>query len=164
MAAGFIELEFGDGTYRFRLLGAELRELQSLCDAGPFEIFNRLSVGFPRFDDIRETIRLGLVGGKMGWKGRTADNPLGGEEVIVDTSRANRLVATYVDTYAGSSRTSWHSSRMLAQAIIGAGLVGVPDEPIGEKKAEEGTEADPNPSLTAKSAGLPSSPASPNEE
>lgn len=148
----------------FRLRFAEIVELQTLTGAGPFELYARLSAGFPKFEDVRETIRLGLIGGGIGWKGRdlTADPPVEGVEVKVTPALAARLVSTYVDTY-GSEAHSWHTSRLIAQSIIGAGLVGMPDEEPGQKKAPEGTEADPSPSATDESASPPSSPPSPIE-
>lgn len=149
MTSRALELEFGDGIYSFRLRFAQIVELQALTGVGPFELSARLSMGYPKFEDIRETIRLGLIGGGVGWIGRTEKEP--GVEVKVDPSRAARLVSTYVDTY-GDNRHSWAASRLVAQAVIGAGLVGIPGEEVGQKKDQGETAADPNPSPTAESA------------
>lgn len=54
----------GDERY-FRLRIGELRELQTLCDAGPEEIKDRILAGKWRVDDLREILRLGLIGGGM---------------------------------------------------------------------------------------------------
>ena len=147
----------------FRLRFAQIVELQALTGVGPFELYARLSAGFPKFEDVRETIRLGLIGGELGWRGRNAETGAEGVEVVVTPAIAERLVSTYVDTY-GSAAHSWHASRLIAQSIIGAGLVGMPDEDVGKKKAQEGTEADPNLSQTEESASPQSSPPSPIEE
>lgn len=149
MASRAIELEFGDGTYAFRLRFSQIVELQQNTGAGPFELYARLTAGFPKFEDVRETIRLGLIGGGEGWIGRTEDDE--GQRVAVDVAKAARLVSTYVDTF-GDNLHSWHASRLIAQAVLGAGLVGMPDEPVGEKKAGGETAADLNPSQTGESA------------
>lgn len=67
-----IELKWGDGrgkgkdqAHIFRLDIGKLEELQDICNAGPQRIFARLSTGEWRVQDIRETIRLGLIGGGM---------------------------------------------------------------------------------------------------
>lgn len=142
MASRSLELAFGDGTYAFRLRFAHIVELQSLTGVGPFELYARLSAGFPKFEDVRETIRLGLIGGGEGWIGRTDEHE--GQRVVVDVAKAARLVSTYVDTF-GDAESSWHASRLVAQAVIAAGLVGIPDEEVGQKKAPGATDADPNP-------------------
>ncbi len=43
----------------------ELLELQEKCDAGPAQIVARLEGGTWRVQDLRETLRLGLIGGGM---------------------------------------------------------------------------------------------------
>lgn len=60
-----IGLEFGGEDRRFRLALGELRELQEKTDAGPAHLLQRLTDGTWRVDDIRETLRLGLIGGGM---------------------------------------------------------------------------------------------------
>jgi Phage tail tube protein, GTA-gp10 len=62
---GSVTFAWGDGEYKFRLGIGELRELQDKCDAGPFQIYQRLADGSWRVDDVREPIRLGLIGGGM---------------------------------------------------------------------------------------------------
>ena len=60
-----ISLRCWDGEYHFRLRIGELITLQEKCDAGPFHIYKRLSEGTWLINDIRETLRLGLIGGGL---------------------------------------------------------------------------------------------------
>jgi hypothetical protein len=60
---GSVMLVWGDGERRFRLAIGQLRELEEKCRAGSQEIFLRMAQGKWRIDDIRETLRLGLIGG-----------------------------------------------------------------------------------------------------
>jgi len=57
---------FADGVHPFRLRIGELEELQEKTDAGPEEVLLRIINGTWRVSDIRETLRLGLIGGGMG--------------------------------------------------------------------------------------------------
>jgi hypothetical protein len=54
--------EWGDGEHRFRLRVKELLELESKCDAGIYAVFRRLAAGAWYVNDVRETVRLGLIG------------------------------------------------------------------------------------------------------
>lgn len=58
-----ITMAWGDGEHRFRLAIGQLRELQDKCGAGPAEILRRVADGTWRVDDLREVLRLGLIGG-----------------------------------------------------------------------------------------------------
>ena len=60
-----LTMAWGDGEHRFRLAIGQLRELQEKCNAGPAEIFQRLLDRTWRVDDLREVLRLGLIGGGM---------------------------------------------------------------------------------------------------
>lgn len=60
------EFAWGDRDCTFRLGMEQLRKLQESTGAGPLALFNRLSSGDWKVDDVRETIRLGLIGGGMG--------------------------------------------------------------------------------------------------
>jgi len=62
-----IELDWGDGTYTFRLGLEEIEELERKRDCSVFELARRMSpqVASPRSGDILDTIRLGLIGGGM---------------------------------------------------------------------------------------------------
>lgn len=103
---------FGDGKHDFQLNIGELEELQEKCDAGPEEIWNRVLTGGWRVADIREPIRLGLKGAGM------------------DPMKALVLV----ERYASSGNLS--PLKPLVANIIGAALVGAPDEdpPPGKPK------------------------------
>lgn len=119
---------FGDGPHDFQLNIAELEELQELTDAGPEEVFHRVSEGRWRVADIRETIRLGLKGGGM--------EPLKARAMI--------------DRYAASGDLA--NQKALVTAILAAALVGAPDE--DEPSGEPMGESDPSP---AESSGSQSS-------
>ena len=109
---GEIELTWADGQHKFNI--AKLRcvlELEEKCGAGVSEIYTRIATSKWRFNDLRETIRLGLIGAGM----------------LPD--RALLLVQRYVDDQPLTA------SVLPAQAILGAALVGVPGDDL-EKKAE----------------------------
>ena len=108
-----ITLDWADGTYTFRLAIGQLRELQEKCNAGPAHILSRLSTGTWMVDDITETIRLGLIGGGA--------NPV----------EALRLVRSYVE------ERPLAESILPAISILGAAVVGAPDEDEAQKKSGE---------------------------
>jgi len=112
-ANGEITLQWGDGEHKFNI--ARLRcvlELEEKCDCGIAEIIARLRDGKWKFNDIRETIRLGLIGANQ-----------------VTPDKALMLVQRYVDD------RPWSENVLPAQAILFAALVGViGDNP--EKKAQ----------------------------
>lgn len=64
---GAIDLDWGDGTYCFRLGLSQIEELEARRDLGIFQLAQRLrpDVRQARSSDIVETIRLGLIGGGM---------------------------------------------------------------------------------------------------
>jgi len=129
---GSITFPWADGEYRFRLAIGQLRELQDKCDAGPAQIAHRLGVGLWRVDDVRETLRLGLIGGGM--------KPV---EALI-------LVKRYVD------ERPWMESVNPAQLVLMAALVGDPNEPVGKGEvATPATEADGSP-LPPSTDGEPS--------
>ena len=102
-----VETEFGDGRYTFRLGLGELEELQEKCDAGPGFILGRLMS--PRMEwkleDVRHTIRLGLIGGGM------------------KSTEAFKLVERYID-----ERPAWAENAKLAQAILALAIFGLAEE------------------------------------
>lgn len=110
---GSITIEWADGEYTFRLAIGQLRELQEKTASGPMEVFERLQQGKWRVDDIRETIRLGLVGGGM------------------PAIESKRMVDQYVDAFPLLDNID------PARTIIAAAIIGAPDDPVGKHKAEE---------------------------
>ena len=118
-----VAFDWADGHYSFRLPIEQLLELQAKCDAGPPEIHQRVATARWRVEDLRETIRLGLIGGGL--------TPV----------KAMELTRAYVD------RRPLNESVGPAFAILTAALVGVPgDEPKHGKpskkaKAEAATPA-----------------------
>lgn len=108
-----ISFAWADGEHRFRLPLGQLRELQDKCDAGPPAIMARLNTDTWRVDDIRETIRLGLIGGGM------------------SPSEAYRKVARYVD------ERPLMENVVPARLILMAALIGDPSETVGKPEAAE---------------------------
>jgi len=113
-----IELDFGDDKYQFRLAWGELVKVQEACNAGPYVVLQRLYSQTWEMNDIREVIRWGLIGGGM------------------QPNQALKLVRDYVE-----SRPPLESV-LQAQAILSAGLMGAPDEPLGKTKAADPAESD----------------------
>lgn len=109
-----VTLKWGDADHQFRLGIGQLRELQEKCDAGPAEIFRRLTVGTWRIDDLREPIRLGLIGAGL------------------EPVKALTLVERYVDARPLAENVP------VSRAIIGIALLGAEDEPPGEADGEAG--------------------------
>lgn len=105
---GSVELDFGDGTYKFRLPWGQLVNLQEACDVGPYVILHRIQSGTWRLEDLRETIRYGLIGGG------------------IEPKTALRLVREYVEERPPAENL------LYAEAILSAALLGVRDEKVGE--------------------------------
>lgn len=128
---GLITINWADGEHSFALKIKQLIELQERCDAGPPLILLRLQSDAWKVNDIRETVRLGLIGAGM------------------TPTDALKLTSRYVDDRPLAENA------LVAQAILAASLYGAPE---GEKDgAAEKREADPekNHSLTEKSGGPP---------
>lgn len=112
--SALVEAPFGDGVQRFRLGIGQLEELQEKTDCGPEELWSRVSLGTWRVHDIIQTIRLGLIGGGM------------------EAMTALALVGRYVDS------GNLVSHKPLVQSILGAALVGAPDEDQREGEGQAG--------------------------
>lgn len=106
-----IELDWADGTYTFRLGWGELEALQEACDAGPWVILERLFTKQCSVGDIAHVIRQGLIGGGM------------------EPTAATKLVRTYVEKRVPAENL------IFATVVLQAGIHGVPEEPVGERKA-----------------------------
>lgn len=111
---GRIELDFADGTYGFRLAIGELEELQEKTGFGPYALLRRLLANDWNIADVRETIRLGLIGDGL------------------KPHDALTLVRRYID-----QRSDWLNNAMLAQAIVSAALIGAPEEVPGKSDEPE---------------------------
>lgn len=107
---GVVDAPFGDGIQRFRLTIGGAEELEEKCDSGLAEIAQRLAQQRWKTRDVRETIRLGLVGGGL------------------PPTRALVLV----DRYATQGLDAL---RVLALAILSPMIFGVPDDPPGKSGA-----------------------------
>ncbi|MGE0828940.1 MAG: gene transfer agent family protein [Hyphomonadaceae bacterium] len=118
-----VELSWADGSYTFRLAIGQLVELQEKCDAGPPTIYNRLVGNAWYLNDIRETLRLGLIGGGMA------------------PAKALSLINRYVD-----DRPLAENARH-AQAVLMALMIGVEDETPGKAEAarDQAMGASPSP-------------------
>lgn len=111
---GLVEFDFADGAYGFRLAVGELEELQEKTGCGPYTLLRRLLANDWRLEDVRETIRLGLIGGG------------------VKPTDALNLIRRYID-----QRSDWLNNAMLAQAIVSAALIGAPEEVPGKSENPE---------------------------
>lgn len=128
--SGSVTLRFADGEHAFRLPIGRLRELQEKVDAGPMELLRRLQTGAWRIDDVREPIRLGLIGGGLA------------------PTEASRLVERYVDD------RPWVETVPVAFAIIASAVNGAPDEDAPGEAAGEAKAATRSP---VESSGSPAS-------
>jgi hypothetical protein len=119
-----ITLEWGDGIYDFALKMAQIEELEHLCDEGIGRIAARV---FSRVDfsyrHIRETIRLGLIGGGL------------------PAIEAARLTKIYVDGVPIDTQDDKSSPLKTANAVLQAVYFGWADlpevEPSGEAPSPE---------------------------
>ncbi len=138
-----IYLKFADGQYRLKLGLAPIRELQDKTGVGIGALYARVLQGRPaddpreeghpqyaayHVDDLRETVRQGLIGGKGG--------EVDGEEVEITTLRAQKLVENYLDEMP--LREVWD----LAAAVLFATIEGYDDpdakpEPEHKKKVTQ---------------------------
>lgn len=107
-----VDLDFGDGSYRFRLAMGELEELQEVTGAGPYHCLRRLLAGDWHVQDVRDTLRLGLIGGG------------------VSANEALKLTRRYVE-----ERPDWIRNATLAIAVLSAALAGAPEEEPSKKGA-----------------------------
>ena len=119
MINGSVKLTWGDGDHVFNVAIIEqMFELEEKCDAGVYEIFQRITTGKARLNDIRETIRIGLIGG-----GKT---PV----------QAILLIKRYVDGRPLAE------SLPIATTILLAAIVGVEGDDVGKKETAEQTETE----------------------
>jgi hypothetical protein len=119
--AADVTFDWADGTYRFRLPYGQIAELQERTGCGPQLLLQRVVDGSWKVDDLRETIRLGLIGGGL--------EPL----------KALTLVRQYVEARPLAENVT------PAKLILMAALFGVEGEEWPGKGAPgEETSADPS--------------------
>lgn len=120
---GQVTEAFADGTYSFRLALGQWQELQEKTGIGPLALYVRLLDRSWRIEDLRETVRLGLIGGG------------------ITPAEAMKLVVRYVD------ERPLIESVPLALTIITASLFppkGVKERrSSGEKRAAEASPTSP---------------------
>lgn len=100
-----VAVDFGAGSHQFRLAMGELEELQEATGAGPYRCLQRLLTGEWLVQDVRDTIRLGLIGGGMA------------------AHEALTLTRRYVD-----DRPDWIRNAAVAVSVLSAALAGAPEE------------------------------------
>ncbi len=105
--------EGGEDTFCLAKVGL-IFELEEKCRAGISAVQMRIETAQWGLNDIREPIRLGLIGGGMA------------------PDKAMAAVKRHVDEKPLASNV------LLAYEIIKAVLVGVPDDPVGKKDDDEG--------------------------
>jgi hypothetical protein len=129
---GSCELPFNGQKTFFRLAWRELMKIQEACDAGPYVVLDRLVSGRWRLEDISEVIKWGLIGGGM------------------PQSEALKLVEVEVEGRRPLENL------VIAQTVLGAGVVGAPEEDVG-KKSEAANQEEAMMSSQTESSGLPPS-------
>ncbi|RXF69229.1 gene transfer agent family protein [Hansschlegelia zhihuaiae] len=95
---------FGDAEHTFALTPTLLVEFERLVGAGAWGTARRMFAGDATVTEVRETIRLGLIGGGEAPK------------------RAHELVETYVGA------TPFAELYALASDVMTAAMLGTPDE------------------------------------
>lgn len=118
-ADGFLEKVWRNGRDTFCLTEiGQVYELQDKCRAGWGEIYLRVNAGTWSIQMIRETIRLGLIGGGM------------------DSVRAQLAIELHVDPpwpATGPDSAKLGKAAILAAEILNASTVGVEGEEVGKK-------------------------------
>lgn len=112
--SGRITLDWADGEHAFRLPLKQLRELQDKTEVGPEALYRRIIEGTWQIADLRETIRLGLIGAGM------------------DEVAAVKLMRQYFDD------GPFLKHKPTAHAIILAALMGPPEDTPSSGKAKRG--------------------------
>lgn len=125
---GSCEVPFNGDIQYFRLGWRELMKIQEACDAGPYLVLDRLVSGRWKLQDISEVIKWGLIGGGM------------------DTTLAIKLVKSEVEGRRPLENL------VIAQTVLGAGVVGSPEEDVGKKSEAANPQSD---HLKTESSDLP---------
>lgn len=135
---GSITLDWGDGQYRFRLAFGQWAELQEAVNRprvamgapmiGPGELLQAMARGNCWPHEVREVLRLGLIGGGM------------------KSDRALVLVKRYVE------QAPWARNNALAGNVLARSMIGPPDDDVGKETPPADAEtsaADHSDSLTS---------------
>nr|WP_245247723.1 gene transfer agent family protein [Tianweitania sediminis] len=104
-------LDFAGDIRAFRFAWGDLEKLQEARGAGPYVILDRLVSGRWYVEDIADVIKFGLIGGGT------------------EPAKAVKLVRDEVMSKAPLQ------SLVIAQQVLGSGVVGAPEEEL-EKKSE----------------------------
>jgi hypothetical protein len=122
-ADGSVTITWADGEHRFRLAIGQARELAELVNKprlemgwpviGPMTLWGLTLKSDAWPHDVREILRLGLIGGGA--------KPF----------EALALVKRYVE------ERPWLECMLVAEAVMRAALAGVPDDPVGKPPAEK---------------------------
>lgn len=124
---GLVTLDFGDGSYDFRLSLGGIEELEAKTEVSVFEIATRLRNRVAHLKEISETLRIALIGG--------------GKAPV----EALALVRRYVD------QRPLDENRDVAYAVVLAGLARVHADEVKTAQGEEMAEK-PNGSTSPPSA------------
>lgn len=106
-----ITIPWADGEYSFKLAVGQLRELQEKLKIGVGGLLKRVLAGDYYVDDVREIMRLGLIGGGTA--------PLD----------ALRLIENYVDARPLAENLQF------ASIVLYAAITGVQDDPVGKPQS-----------------------------
>ena len=110
---GTVSLVWENGEDQFCLRIGELLALEDKCSAAIMVVYDRVRTHTAYVNDIRETIRFGLIGGGM-----TPEKAMAAVKLHVDTKPLLEHL-------------------LLAHAILAAGLVGVQGDSVGKQEAAE---------------------------
>ena len=141
---GSTHLDWGDGTYLFRLTVPGMVELEGVCDAPMAVIFRRVHAGEYSVSDIRETLRLGLIGGGL------------------DPTAPLQKIRTQFEDNIAEVGLAYHHP--YARAVLGGAMMGFIENPLAPATPEvPGVPETPSESMsspsTPKFADLDSNPA-----
>jgi len=129
-----IDLDFGDGRYHFWLALPHVIELERKCgNKSIFAMYDAMEAGLgmngtapvylgggtAMVTEIREAIRLGLIGGNSGL--------VGGEQIEVGPNRARELVDTYTFPHRPLTEGLHVAWSILHAAIVGITLKKSPE-------------------------------------
>lgn len=118
-ADGSIEIEWAGDLRTFRLPIDQLSALEDACGSGCSEIFGRLETSRWGIRDVKETLRLGLLGGKT----------------------EGKIAKRLVDDHVVDGKI--FESVLIARSVLAAAIFGRPDDPVGKTKvATEAPETD----------------------